>query len=341
MTQAIDRTNVSPTYSVRPALLRAKVVLKFLFREVYAKSYLSISWIAICGVTARLMRLFALVAALKAIFVTINLQKFAEALQLQADAYGFGIMVTSETVILLIVSILALLHLLVFVASSLRFRGVRALQEAYINAQKDSAKEVDLKVDCFVIEKFCPAVDISISLIEIAMFLFILILFVALISPQTVLFLLPFIALIAGIVLFAGRRRLRLIEQRRKARQAYTRGHAASINDRELFDTWLSETRPDYIKTIREWRSQQQATQQLTGLLMGAAIIAVLVYISAIGLDSSTLLTVSFPIIFVVLALRQIMIAANEFGRHLSLLLELRNEAAVVERLTDPPPEDA
>ena len=318
---------------MRPALLRSLIALRFLFSEVYANNYLLILWVAASGVAARVLRLLALVAALKAIFVTLHLEHYTEVLQLRAQTYGLQIGVTNGRVMLLVAGVLIILHSLVFLASAIRFRGGSALQEYYVWSLRRSIEPVDLDIDSFIIEKFCPAIDLSISLIEIAMFLFVLVLFVALMSPQTVLFLIPFVITIAAIVLVAGRRRLRLTEQRRNARQAYTRGHANIRSDNESRDQWFNVTRRKYIQSIQDARCQQHFAQQSTGLLMGVAVIAILIYISNVGLDSGQMISVSLPIIFIVLGLRQIMIAANEFGRHLSLLLELRNEATLVERI--------
>ena len=59
---------------------------------------------------------------------------------------------------------------------------------------------------------------------------------------------------------------------------------------------------------------------------MGACLLALIAPQTVYGLASTQLLSIPLPFIFIVLALRQAIAYANEFGRVLSSLLELRSE---------------
>jgi hypothetical protein len=276
------------------------------------------------GALTRFLTLITFVAALKGVLVTINAEKYAAYLQKMLENRGYAFSISGGDVILCIVGFLVVINICAEVARHARFSAVSSLQDRFLAASVQNTDQIKLASDRFLIDQVAPAIDVVARLAEILLFSCMIFVAVALINLNMVLFLIPVFALIPLPGLMARRHRLRIREKKSKASRKYVREFPESPDDPEQAKEWIDTERKDYIAAIRGLEKYQLQSKGIGSLVMAVGVIALIAYLPFIETGSMQLLSIPLPIIFIVLALRQVLSQANEFGRDLSTLLELR-----------------
>ena len=316
---------------VSPAVQHAKKVLAFINENVIIPYWMRLMLVACLGALTRFLTLITFVAALKGVLVAIDSERYAAFLQKVLENRGYAFSISGGDVILGVIGLLIVINICAEVARHARFSAVANLQEQFLAASVQSTDEIKLASDRFLIDRVAPAIDIVARLAEILLFSCMIFVAVAAINLNMVLFLIPIFALVPLPGLMARRRRLRMLEQKSKASRKYVSEFPESPDDPERAKEWIDTERKDYIAAIRGLQKYQLQSKGIGSLVMAVGVIALIAYLPYTETGSMQLLSIPLPIIFIVLALRQVLSQANEFGRDLSTLLELRTGLIALE----------
>ncbi|MDX2260000.1 MAG: hypothetical protein NW205_13930 [Hyphomicrobiaceae bacterium] len=313
-----------PGGTLRPAA-HATSVLAYL-RDTVLRGHLArLGGAAALGTLARILNLLAFVAAIKAILVVLDAPRLSAELTPLLQQWGIGITLSAQTAVLYAVGLLVTLNVLALLAAFARQWAVASFQSAFVSRALAPAAPVDIDHDRFILERVAPAIHLIVKLAEIALFAIVVVGLIALISPRLMLILLPLMLLIPGGVIIARRRRLRLLAQRKSARAAYLAGAPDRADDSSDLGPWAAGPRLAYADAVLAVQRFQMRNQQIGILATSLGLVAIILYL-AYGVSGPLAATsLAPPLIFVVLALRQLMVYANEAGRDLSSLLELRS----------------
>jgi len=307
-----------------PAVQHAKKVLAFIYEKVVLPYWMRLALVACLGALTRFLTLISFVAALKGVLVAINAEQYAAFLQKVLENRGYAFSISSGDIILGIIGLVVFINICADVARHARFSAVSSLQERFLAASVQSTDQIKFTSDRFLIDRVAPAIDVVARLVEILLFSCMIFVAVAVINLNMVLFLIPIFALIPLPGLMARRRRLQMLDQKKNASRKYESAFPQSPHDPEQAKEWIETERKDYIAATRGLQKYQLQSKRIGSLVMAVGIIALIAYLPFIETGSMQLLSIPLPIIFIVLALRQVLSQANEFGRDLSTLLELR-----------------
>ncbi len=310
---------------VRPAIQHAKTVLAFIYDNVVRENWPRLLYVASLGALSRFLNLLTFVGALKGVLVAINSDEYATFLQRVLTRQGFDIPVSGSDVILIVVATLIAINIGASLAGHIRFSGVTKLQERFLSTAVSDPDEIELATDRFLIQRVAPAIDVLVRLAEVLLFSLMIFVTIAFINFNIVLFLIPVFLIIPLPGLMARRNRLRIVEKKRKAFEKYNSAFPDKANDEERWSEWIKVERAGYISAYRAPQKHQLQTRQISNFVLALGFIALIAYMPFINFNKMQLLSVPLPLIFIVLALRQVMSQANEFGRDLSTLLELRD----------------
>ena len=324
MLQRNHNNRSARTPLLRPALRQIKLVLTFVLQKLVSKSWPQFLFVAILGTGARFLSLATLVIALKGFIVALNPEHFAKIAQNLFSPLGYTAAISKIELISAIVLALVTISLLAFVAHYARGVAIRALMRRFLDSAVEEETQLNISTDEFMINRVAPSIDIIVKLIEIVIFSGLVCLCLALISPSIALFLLPVLAIIPLAVLFASRHSLRLADKRVRAHSNYKSTFPKKTDDASYIDKWINTERKDYITARFNTQQQQLQSQQYNNLILAAALSFLMLYVSFAGIESVDMLSVPLPLIFIVLALRQMLIYAKEFGMNFSKLMDLR-----------------
>lgn len=301
-------------------------VLTFIFEHLLRKRWGLLLMAAVLGATGRLLSLLSFVAAIKGVFVAMDAGAVSGAIERQLQSHGITVAVTSEEIVLGAAAVVGLTSLLAALANAGRFRSIRMLQEEFVAAAADDEPASGLAYDKFMIERVAPSINNLVRMLEIILFVGAVLVFIAWTTPSILLFLVPILILMPLGAMLAGRKRLRLQDSQRRMLKAYgkgfPRGAAATPEARRA---WIQNERKAYVGSMLALRRAELKSQQIATLVMSAALVALVIYLGHAELEKLTLTSISFPFIFTVFAIRQIMTYANEFGANASKLLDLRS----------------
>jgi hypothetical protein len=315
---------------VPPAVQHAKTVLAFVYDKVVRQNRARLMYVASLGALSRFLNLLAFVGALKGVLVAIKSDAYAAFLQRVLTRQGFDVSVSGSDVVLIVIATLIAINICASLANHFRFLGVSELQEQFLATAVRDAGEVKLNSDRFLIDRVAPAIDVLAKLAEILLFSLMIFVTIAFINLNIVLFLFPLVLMIPLPGLMARRHRLRVIEKKRRALEEYKNAFPEEAADEERLSKWIEVERNDFISASRALRKNQLQSRQISNFVLALGFIALIAYMPFIEFNSVQLLSIPLPLIFIVLALRQVMAQANEFGRDLSTLLELRNGIKVL-----------
>lgn len=298
-------------------------VLKFVFNTLVRSNLGAVFAAACLGTLSRMLGLLSLVVALKGIIIAIDAKHFSEALQELLQERSFDITLTSTRLMVTVIGVLIVIQCGAIAAGYKRFASIAKLQRSLLD-DLIADRKVVLDNDKFAIEKIVPAIDTFIRLLEISMFSILIIAFLAFVSPAVLLFLITVFICIALFVPFSDRRRLRIEQDRKVASQKYKRSYPKRCDEPESMERWIKNERHAYVQATLRGRKHQLQSQQLSNLAVSGGIGALIVYLYWVGFPRVEPSLVPLPLLFIILAIRQLIVYANEFGKCLSTLLELR-----------------
>ncbi len=311
--------------ALHPVLGHIQAVLGFILNELVRERWGRMIAIATVGTFGRILNLLTFVAALKGFLVAINPEKFAATVEKAFASQGMTVSVSKMDLVLFVVAGLVVLNIMAFIVSRVRHWAISKLVRQFLADAVKNTDDLDVTYDDFLINRVAPSIDNVIRLIEVVMFSGLVCTFIAIISPKIALFLLPVLIVIPLAVLIAGRHRLKVADDKRRAISAYKEGFPKDTTNKMRVQKWIENEREDHIASTLDTRQEQLRPQQIGNLVMAAVFIALIVYVANTELGSFDLLSIPLPLIFIVLALRQMLGYAREFGTTLSKLLELRD----------------
>ena len=314
-----------------PAFMHTKTILTYVYEQVIRGNWLQLLFAACLGAAARFLNLLSFVAALKAALIAIDTDHFISLANKYLTKYGIEFSMSKGTLIIVVIAVVAAISIMASLMKYARAYCVSRLQSRFLREAAQSKMDLNIKSDQFLIDKVAPSIDTVVTLFEIMLFCFVVCVFIAMIDVHIVLFMLSVLVFIPVMGLFASRRRLRVARQRDVAQKEYERNFPlGAAGGKEKLASWIDQERQTYISAVQNVKMYQLQVQRTNQLAMTVGLIALIIYISIVGMGSARLISISLPLIFIVLALRQVVAQANEFGRGLSLLLELRNKLDVV-----------
>lgn len=309
---------------LNPALTHVRAVLAFTLQHIVHRNWLSFLLVAMLGTLSRLLGLMSFVVALKGLLVTMRPETFVGVAQKALNSVGYSGTVAPGDVVTIVAGTLIVIGLLAYAASQARLWGISRLQRQFLDEALANKSALDSEQDTFMIERAAPAIDLVVSLLEVILFSCAVLAFVAFVSPTIIAFLIPILALMPLAATISGRHRLRLKEQERMAYKQYIKRFPQAGEAEAATEAWVKGPRWDYITARFNTKKQKVRGQALGRLMMVAAIVALIVYLSRSEVSSHDLHAISFPFIFILLGIRQLFNVAGEFGRNLSKLLDLR-----------------
>ena len=321
---------------VPSAVKHAKTVLGFIYDKIVLPYPVLLSVVSALGAFSRFLSLLSFVAAFKAVFVAIAADTYAAHLQKLLSRQGFDFAVSGGDVILITICVLIAITVLADVTRYVRFMGVSYLQDKVLADAVSKIDKVRLASDRFMVERVSPAIDTLVKLLEICLFSLLILVTIAFINLYIVLFLIPLFAMIAVPGLLAKRYRLRTVDKKKKALSAYQNQFPTKAQSPEDVRAWIDNERKEYLSASNAVKKYQLQSQRVSLLLIATGVIALVAYLPHTNFGSVKFLSIPLPIIFIVLALRQVLQQANEFAASLSNLLELRDGLETLEVRDEP-----
>jgi hypothetical protein len=291
-----------------------------------------LAWATCFGLCARMMNLLTFFAAIKGIFVAMQPEPYAAKAQQILNSFGIAAQVSHDEMVLAVVAGLLLVNIAAIAASYARSAAVRSLQMRFLADAEGRGQNVTPAQGRFLIDRAVPAIDTVVRISEIGLFCFVVCAVIAWINATMLLILLPLFVFIPLTILATSRRRLRLIADRQKTGGEY-RQISHKVAGSPAVAATAKAARQNYISASFAMQKFQLRSQQASALMMTLGLAAIILYV-AIGWDTQAgngQAGLSLPIIFIVLALRQMTVYASELGQQFSLLLELRSEIGMLE----------
>lgn len=303
------------------------VFARYIYKNALEPHFYIIILSSIFGIASRLLSLAGFAATLYAIIAAISVSYVQRHFERLAAYIGDDFSFDETQIVVIIISFILVCYLANYALQYFKSRLLGIILQKVCSLEPSRNASVPLDYDSFVIENLSSTIRDVERAIETSVFIFIVLVFIAIIMPELALIMLPVLGVMVVINVMGNRANVHRIKQQNDARKSYINEKGADGKLRRRKSIGDCEERSTYL-SVREDRRHKTSMKPYLDQIVGAlAICCIIYYIHTLDIDPENIAGI---IIIFVISIRNVVAAGHELSGSISNIFDLRRHMDII-----------